>query len=371
MKNFTCISINHKLCGQSFRSLFTFDSSQREKLLFDVKDLSPVLICTCNRTELYFCGTPEEGIRLLCSHSGVEVAQLKRKVMIFTGRTAIKRLYSVACGIESLVIGEDEILGQLRRAYDFSRERIVLSSDVNMIFQGAIACAKKIKTQTELSKTSVSTATLAAKEAAHYKDDVKVMLLGASGEIGSLVLKNLLSYKNVTVLATARSHKNALEYISDDPKLELIPYEKRYQRIGECDCIISATSSPHYTITADMLENAADRLFIDLAVPRDIDPAVKRLTGARLIDMDFFTELAKENNARKLDSVERSKLIIDEETDELEKQLMFHDFLPQFEGLDKRLSEVSAKELFFRLKSELDSQAFSKVIDIIKEYGEL
>ena len=119
-----------------------------------------------------------------------------------------------------------------------------------------------------------------------------------------------------------------------------------------------------------MLGNCESRLFIDLAVPRDIDPAVEKLAGARLIDMDFFTELAKENNLKKLDSVERSKLIIDEETDELEKQLMFHDFLPQFEGLEKRLGEVSAKELFFRLKSELDSQAFGKVIDIIKEYGE-
>lgn len=170
MKNFTCISVNHKLCGQAFRSLFTFDSAQCEKLLFDVKDLSPVLICTCNRTELYFCGTTEEGIRLLCEQSGVEIAKLKRKVMIFTDKTAVKRLYSVSCGIESAVIGEDEILGQVRRAYDLSRERIGLSPEVNMIFQGAIACAKKIKTETELSKTSVSTATLAAKEAAHYKD---------------------------------------------------------------------------------------------------------------------------------------------------------------------------------------------------------
>lgn len=370
MKNFTCISVNHKLCGQAFRSLFTFDSAQCEKLLFDVKDLSPVLICTCNRTELYFCGTPEEGIRLLCGHSGVDTAKLKRKVMIFTDKTAVKRLYSVSCGIESAVIGEDEILGQVRRAYDLSRERIGLSSEMNMIFQGAIACAKKIKTETELSKTSVSTATLAAKEAAHYKDNVRVMLLGASGEIGSLVLKNLLSYKNVTVLATARSHRNALEYVSDDPKLEIIPYEKRYERIGKCDCIISATSSPHYTVTADMLSDNENKLFIDLAVPRDIDPAVEKLAGARLIDMDFFTELAKENNLKKLDSVERSKLIIDEETDELEKQLMFHDFLPQFECLDRRLCEVSAKELFFRLKSELDSQTFGKVIEVIKEYGE-
>ena len=172
------------------------------------------------------------------------------------------------------------------------------------------------------------------------------MLLGASGEIGSLVLKNLLSYKNVTVLATARSHRNALEYISDDPKLELIPYEKRYERIGECDCIISATSSPHYTVTADMLSDNENKLFIDLAVPRDIDHAVEKLAGARLIDMDFFTELAKENNLKKLDSVERSKLIIDEETDELEKQLMFHDFLPQLRALTEDFARFRRKSCF-------------------------
>ena len=144
----------------------------------------------------------------------------------------------------------------------------------------------------------------------------------------------------------------------------------------------SFTSASQWTITEvpspaslektpiDMLSDNENKLFIDLAVPRDIDPAVEKLAGARLIDMDFFTELAKENNLKKLDSVERSKLIIDEETDELEKQLMFHDFLPQFESLDRRLCEVSAKELFFRLKSELDSQTFGKVIEVIKEYGE-
>lgn len=90
-KNFTCISVNHKLCGQAFRSLFTFDSAQCAAF-FDVKDFSPVLICTCNRTELYFCGTPEEGIKLLCEQSGVEIAKLKRKVMIFTDKTAVKKV---------------------------------------------------------------------------------------------------------------------------------------------------------------------------------------------------------------------------------------------------------------------------------------
>lgn len=346
MKNFTCISVNHKLCGQAFRSLFTFDSAQCEKLLFDVKNLSPVLICTCNRTELYFCGTPEEGIRLLCEQSGVEIAKLKRKVMIFTDKTAVKRLYSVSCGIESAVIGEDEILGQVRRAYDLSRERIGLSPEVNMIFQGAIACAKKIKTETELSKTSVSTATLAAKEAAHYKDNVRVMLLGASGEIGSLVLKNLLSYKNVTVLATARSHRNALEYISDDPKLELIPYEKRYERIGECDCIISATSSPHYTVTADMLSDNENKLFIDLAVPRDIDPAVEKLAGARLIDMDFLRSLPKKTISKSLTAWRGRSLSLTRKLTSLKSSLCSMIFFRSLRALTKDFARFRRKSFF-------------------------
>lgn len=372
MDNFNCISINYKLCDQSFRSRFTFSLPQREELLFSVKELSPVLVCTCNRTELYYFGSPADGAELLARFGDVSPEKLRRRIMTFSGKGALKHLFYVCCGIDSMVIGEDEILGQVRGAYTFSKERMTLSHESHMIFQAAFAAAKKVKTKTALSKTSVSTATLAAKQAAHFADDVNVLLIGASGEIGSKTLKNLLSYKNVSVTATQRSHSGIFELCANAPALTVIPYEARFDGIEKFNCIISATASPHYTVTADMLgcRKAENRLLlIDLAVPNDIDPAAADIQGVTLLDIDHFSKLAAENNALKLDSVEISRDMIAQELDELEKQLAFHDFLPEFRELSPSLKELSAEELFFRLKSNLSCGAFEQVIDVIKTFG--
>lgn len=148
------------------------------------------------------------------------------------------------------------------------------------------------------------------------------------------------------MLATARSHRNALEYISDDPKLELIPYEKRYERIGECDCIISATSSPHYTVTADMLSDNENKLFIDLAVPRDIDPAVEKLAGARLIDMDFFTELAKENNLKNLTAWRGRSLSLTRKLTSLKSSLCSMIFFRSLRALTEDFARFRRKNCF-------------------------
>lgn len=368
---FNCISINYKLCDKNFRSLFTFSDSTSEKLLFSAGDKSPVLLCTCNRTELYCFGGISAAIKLLSDNIAdhIDPEELKRRLMIFSGEGAVKHLFSVACGIESMVIGEDEILGQIKSAYAYSKERIALSAECNMIFQSAVTTAKRIKTETELSKTSVSTATLAAKCAAKLCENVTVMLIGASGKIGTSLLKDLLSYKNVKVLATSRSHNREFELASENPSLEIIPYDKRYDYINRCDCVISATTSPHFTLTADRINTAETqmpKLFIDIAVPNDIDPAVTD-KGAKLVDIDYFSKLAEENNAQKLDSVERAKAMIEEDMDELKKQLAFHSFLPRFSAMEADLERLSAKELFFKLKSELSGDAFLQVIKVLND----
>lgn len=375
LERFVCISINYKLCDEDFRSCFAFNKDERKVLLLSCYKKNPVLLCTCNRTELYFWGKSTEGIDLLSFFSKVTKEDIKRQVMIFSGDIAVNHLFSVACGIESMVIGEDEILGQLKNSYDFSKKLFKLSPETNMIFQTAIAAAKKIKTKTELSKTSVSVATLAAKEAARFGENITVMLIGASGKIGTSLLKNLMSYKNVSVIVTSRSHNSDFfSYSSDNPKLEIVPYEKRYEYASQCGCIISATASPHYTITADrLLKSLSDikpRLLIDLAVPNDIDYTVAEIEGISLIGIDYFSKLAAENNAHKLDSVVKSKSIINAEIDELKKQLVFHWFLSDFKEVSLRLSCATAEELLYKLKSKLAYEAFKQVLEVIKEYGD-
>ena len=373
MENFTCVSINHRLCDEAFRSLFTFGESEREKLLFSVRESSPVLVCTCNRTELYFFGGTESGIELL---SGIPREQLKQKVMIFSGEGAAKHLFNVCSGIDSMVVGEDEILGQVKSAYAFSKERLELCPEAHMIFQAAAAAAKRIKTQTEISKTSVSTATLAAKKAARFYggEEISVTLIGASGKIGGSLLKNLISYKNVRVYVTERKHGADFGIAAGDPRMKVVPYDERYEYAAKSGCIISATAGPHFTITADRLgEVCGDwrkRLLIDLAVPRDIDPEAAEIRGAELITIDHFAKLAAENNELKRGSVERSKEMIAQDMDELKKQLAMHDLMPQFRDIAPKLKAAGAEEFFYRLRSRLTSEAFAQVIETVKTYQE-
>ena len=367
-----CINIHYKNTCLELRSKFAFHEESRIKLmerLVSEKIVSEcVILCTCNRTEVYYHGqtdSKEKIIPLLSDAAGTDEELLSKHILYFEGDKAIYHLFKVACGIDSAVIGEDEILGQTKQAYFLSHSNRFAAYYLNRIFQSAITCAKKIKTTTMLSKTSVSTATLAASQAAKWKNKVNVLVIGASGKIGSCVLKNLVSYRNVKVRAAFRKHCLPIQ-----DTVETVPYEKRYEYITEADCIISATSSPHYTITLYDLKKYIDdgksRLFIDLAVPSDIDPSVRKLDNLQLINIDYFGELAKVNNEIKLSCLDEAEEMIQAEMDELKKILIFHDFLPELDDIKSRLQSRTLEELIYQMKAKSDSRSFGKFLDILK-----
>lgn len=366
MDDFICVSVNYKKCGEELRGKFAFGQETRAEFTEKNSGLSPVLLCTCSRTELYMLGTVNEGLKILSELSGVPRAEVESLAMLFSGEGAVRHLFRVACGVDSMVVGEDEILGQLRTAYSFSAERIQLSHRVNMIFQSAVAAAKRIKTETAISKTSVSHATLASKLAAHSAPEVNVLLIGASGKTGTSLLKNLLSYKNVNVMATMRSHSGQAMLLPESPRLTVVSYEERYSCISCCNCVISATSSPHTVLTAEKLRRycVGETLLIDLAVPRDIDPAAADIPGVTLRSVDYFSSLAEDNNLRKQDSVEQAKQMIEDDIGELRKALLMHEKLPEIRR-SGALAGLTAEELFFRLKKRLSADAFGEVVDSI------
>lgn len=372
-----CISINYKKADLNFRKNFAFTPEiQREILsvLTDSNDISQcVLLCTCNRTELYFCGNDNSYLfaeNTLAKYGKINAEELIPYIMSFDGENAISHLFRVAGGIDSMVIGEDEILGQTKTAYAFAKQCGTTGYEINMIFQSAITCAKKIKTQTMLSKTSVSTATLAANEAARLGKDKTVLVIGATGKIGSTVLKNLVSHKNLNVIATSRHHGSDLNLMQNNSNVSIVDYDRRYEYMDSADCIISATSSPHYTVTAydikKNVKNNKNRLFIDLAVPSDIDKSIVNIGGVRLIDIDYFERLARKNNLEKAESVTSAKNIISEEIDVLKKDLIFHNFLPCLENLKLYISNNSAETVLYKLKASLSAEQFSAVIDVLK-----
>lgn len=392
-----CISINHKTADIEVRKRLAF--SENEQIGFiravlggtDDNARQCVLLCTCNRTEVYFDGdenTAEQAMKLLAEHGGFETDGLAPYVMRFADGGAISHLFRTAAGLDSMVIGEDEILRQLKSSYALAKENGAADGDFNMIFQSAFACAKKIKTQTSLSKIPISVASLAAKEAIFFSDDViNVLVIGASGKTGMTVLRNLAAHRNVRLFATLRRRNasggigdfqsqqiNALWKLGQDFRPEngirFTDYADRYDMLDRADCVISATSGPHYTITARdakaHIKTAKPRLFIDLAVPPDIDGAVAKLDGARLTGIDYFERLAAENNARKADSAQTAAEIIDKETDELKKELAFRKFVPHMDGL----KGLDATNIIYKLKSALNYEQLTAVLNAISPHGE-
>lgn len=374
-----CISVNYKNSDVNIRKKLAFSESVQKDFLAEFitdENVSECLIvCTCNRTELYFCGNEQSvsiAENLLSRYCGIDCDLLKKHLYLFYADKAVCHLFRVASGIESMVIGEDEILGQIKLAYTSAKDMGMTGYELNMTFQSAMACAKKIKTQTALSKTSVSTATLAGNEIAHFKDRVNVLVIGATGKIGTTLVKNLLSYKNVTVTATSRKHK--AQTVQNRQSIAIADYADRYSYIDSADCVVSATASPHYTITyydlKQSIKTDKPRLFIDLAVPPDIDSTVEQIKDLRLIGIDYFEKLANGNNELKLDSIESAKEIIREECDVLKKDIAFHNFLPYMQTVKNKLSENSLEEIIYKFKANLPSDEFIKILDAFKSCGE-
>lgn len=372
-----CISISHKTANSADRQKCYISKENAERFLGEVMALDKVeqsvLLSTCNRMEIYVQGEGncfKELEETLAGAADKDAGWVRNRVRRYQGAKAIRHLFRVVCGMESMVIGEDEILGQTRDAYLFSKERGCTGYELNSIFQAALACAKRVKTETMISKTAVSVATLAANEVFRLPLREKtVLLIGSSGQMGGIVLKNLLSQENIRVIATVRSHNGIFQ--SNDARVENVDYQERYRYVEEADVVISATSSPHYTMTAkhvlEAIRTPRERLFLDISMPPDIDADIAGAAQCRLISLDDIQRLAQENNRRKQQALVDAEEILEEDLEKIYKVLSFHRFTETVPAWKERYGSYSAEKLLYLLRDEADSVSFEAVLKVLEQ----
>lgn len=365
------ISINYKNVKTNIRERYAFDRETAILFLQRLKKdgiTEEVYLNTCNRTEVYGNGNYEAAVKAMAEFSSVDPSSLREDAFIFEGESAIRHLFRVTAGIESMVIGEDEVLGQMKGAYDLSREQGFTDFFFNKVFQAAITAAKKIKTDTELSKRSVSVATIAASKCHKFMDGhKKILVIGASGDTGGKLVKNLISYHDSTIYATVRNNHVT------EKELNLVPYRDRYHYIDCADVIISCTKSPHFTVTysrikSEEIENKP-RLFIDLAVPRDIDEDVLKLAQSELITINDIEALARENNEIKKAEIVVAEEIIEETVDELLKTLYFHEFLEAFDS-KKNEHTIDFSKFIYHYRDIATAEEFASFLKVLRRMGE-
>lgn len=360
------ISLNHKTSTADDRACFCFDEEKAGQL-FERLALcgisEAVYLFTCNRFELYAVGDACQALETLCLFAGAPVGRIKNEVMIFEGKSAVRHLFRVTGGFESMVVGEDEILGQVKRAYWFSKERGFTDYELNTVFQSAIRDAKRIKTETLLSKSSVSVASLAASCCKSFQQGKKIVLvIGASGETGRTTVKNLLSYGEFDIFAAVRRAGFTEKGVT------AVDYANRYAYMDTADIIISATKSPHFTVVRDTflqsIQTQKPRLFIDLSAVHDIDPQIAEIPDAKLMTIDDFEKIAENHNEQKNRELHFAEQILDGELDSLYKQLSFHRF---FSRHADRLQENEAFLSFlYRFRDVSNSDELDSFLGVME-----
>ena len=329
-----CLFVDFHGASAAERSKYAYSRLTRAALYEGFRAVGGcVVLVTCNRSEIYFDCSRE------CAEAIIMRAALP-PARFYLG--AEEHLFSLAAGLCSMLAGEDEILGQVRDAYEEARAAGV-TKGMDDIFQAAIACGKDVRTRTKISSFACSISTLAANEAARFlKEGGNVLVVGGTGKFGSAVLKNLASHKGLTIFAAERSHG-----VPETVKGDVLPfsYEERYRYLETADAVVCTTASPHTVFdgarTAEVAEKfPRKRLFIDLAMPPDVDSAVGMLDGCTLIGIDDFALRARENNEKKRAAIGEARLIVEEHLLELRAAQAARRYLLQLGALPPSLAAL-------------------------------
>lgn len=252
-----------------------------------------MIISTCNRTEIYFNGSlsGEEGLKKVFEIFKWDI-NLSKYCFYLDEKETVKHLMEVVCGFHSRILGEDQILGQIKSAYQKSLEMGAVKLELQRLFQDAITCGKRFRTEGRLYEIPVSSSSIAVNDAIN-KGAKKFMVIGY-GEVGTLVVKYALSH-NIDSLKLVVRDITKIEYI-DDIRVEVMDYKHGREIINDMDCVISCTSAPHLIIEQKHIKEYGDRLIIfDLAVPRDVDEKVKNFNRVELLDIDDISSIDDEN----------------------------------------------------------------------------
>jgi len=304
-----CLGLSHRTAPVDVREQFAIPEAEWSRALATLTSLpgidEAVIVSTCNRVEFYAAATDAATAmcslqRFVADRSGA-VPSVPQPFYAHDGTASIAHLFRVVSGLESMVIGETEILGQVKKAYAAAAAAESTSRNLNKFFQRAFNVAKEVRTQTNITRGPVSVGSVTvdlAEKIFGRLSSCHVMILGA-GETSELTARALLSRGVKTIFVANRTYDRAAA-LAAEMGGEAIRFEECDQRYHEIDILISSTAAPHYVVThakiAPVMNRRPDRpLFvIDLAVPRDVEPSVNAIEGAYLYDIDSLQAIARQ-----------------------------------------------------------------------------
>jgi glutamyl-tRNA reductase len=359
--NIIVIGLSHKTATVEIRERVAFSPNLIEKPLHDLIALDEiiegVIISTCNRVEIYattrdIAGGIARIKRFLADHHHIPLETLEPHLYCHHSEAAIRHVFRVASSLDSMIVGEPQILGQIKTSYGYAAEYKSSGIILNRFLHKAFSVAKRVRTETKIASSAVSVAFAAvelAKKILGDLSDKTVMLVGA-GEMCELAAKHFLNSGAKGVMVTNRTFEKA-EKLAEDFGGEAVRFEELFSHLHRADIVLSSTGAPHIIIGPKDVEEVVKRrkfkpmFFIDIAVPRDIDQKVDKVEGAYLFTVDDLQEIVQANLAQRGLEAQKAEEIIDQEIGQFFKWLSSLEVTPTIVALRNRFDEIRRTEL--------------------------
>lgn len=361
--NLKMTGIDFTRAGIDIRQCFSFTRTAMAAALKQIRQKQAVrgcvMISTCNRMELWLSLEEEAELELadvLCGLKGLSYGKYKEYLIVREGWEAVRHLFYLSAGMKSQIVGEDQILTQVKEALAFAREEECTDRLLEVLFRMAVTAGKQVKTNVVMDKANVSAAHHALEFLKEQGNDLaeKTCLVIGNGEMGKLTAQALME-EGADVTVTVRQYRSGIVKIPQGAKR--IDYGERYRYIPQCDLIVSATASPNLTITREGLDVclqqgtafSQNQIFLDLAVPRDMEPSIAEREGAVYYDMDSLPlEIQSEEMRRQYQKAEK---LLDGAIQKFAERQECRNLVPRIQ----QVGEDAGKELVWRMEKNLQN----------------
>ncbi|EAZ96903.1 glutamyl-tRNA reductase [Flavobacteria bacterium BAL38] len=353
---FYAIGLSYKKADAEMRGKFSLDDKAKLNLLLQAKEEgleSLVVTSTCNRTEIYgFAQHPFQLIKLLCENSQGTVEDFQKVAFVYKNNEAISQMFRVGTGLDSQILGDFEIISQLKNAFVQSKELNLANNFLERLVNAVIQASKKIKTDTEISSGATSVSFASVQYIFKNVEDIsnKNILLFGTGKIGRNTCENLVKHSKHEHITLINRTKDKAEKIANKLNVIVKDYADLQLEIQKADVLVVATGALNPTVDKAILNLKKPLLILDLSIPKNVNENVKELDTVTLVHMDQLAEMTDETLENRKKHIPAAEAIIEEIKDEFLAWTKQRKFAPTIHALKAKLNSIKDGELNFQRK---------------------
>lgn len=354
--SFYAVGLSYKKADAEIRGKFSLDEQAKANLLEQAKVNgieSLIVTSTCNRTEIYgFAQHPFQLIQLLCDNSRGTVEEFQRVAYVYKNREAVMHMFRVGTGLDSQILGDFEIIAQLKQAFVESKQQNLGNAFTERLVNAVIQASRRIKNETEISSGATSVAFASVQYIMNHVPDIstKNILLFGTGKIGRNTCENLVKHTKNNHIVLINRTKDKAEKVAGKFNLIVKDYVDLPVEIQKADVLIVATGAQNPTVDKELLRLKKPLLILDLSIPKNVHQNVTALEQVTLVHMDMLSQMTDETLERRKEYIPQAEIIIEEIAEEFLAWTRARKFAPTIHALKDKLNAIKEGELDFQRK---------------------